>query len=99
MHDRIVSTHYPDILECPYFDNSKNTAIKLPASTLANVLVGGAWPCKHCISYKFKDIKFKENRAKSNDMVWFYRLIDHIATKDKNARIVNANNICYLYNR
>lgn len=98
MHDAIVKYDFPKILRCPlyqFFGNKskKNYTDKIQLNK-NDLLQAGAGPARNCIKTKLMQ-RFIENRAKSNDVIWFMRTIDKIAISD----IVKVEFPCQTYNR
>lgn len=98
VHMAIVKNQYPKILRCPLFhflgEGSKNNRIDVLPHGKMNMLVFGCGPSRNCIKSQYMKT-FVENRAKSNDVVWFMRIIDQMTDSD----ISEVKFPCQVYNR
>lgn len=92
----IVSKSNPDLIECSYVElkQQKQKIIQIPKN-VRDSLFGGVQPLKHCINSKFDYVRFKENRAKNNDMLWGIKIFDSIDDK----KIKYTKNPITIYNK
>lgn len=100
IHDNAVKNNFPDVIRCSFqefgvsFSRSGEVKTKVLTSDINDIMRGGAQPSKSCIRSKF-NCRFKDNRAKSNDVIWFLRLYDQVDTH----RISVVKEPCFVYNR
>lgn len=94
MHKAIILYKYPDLLRCSYIDGTPNgRLIKLDAN-VKHILSDGAGPFKSCIKSCF-NMRFVENRARNNDVIWFMKIMDSINFN----KIASISTPCVVYNR
>ena len=94
MHKQIIACKYPDILRCSYIDGYPNGRLVILDSNIDHILKDGAGPFKSCIKSSL-NVRFVENRARNNDVVWFMRLMDKVNFNN----IASISSPCGVYNR
>ena len=75
LHNKIITDKFPDIVRCSYLFSGRQ--IKETNNPDIFVIYGAA-PWKNVVKSKYSWIRFKENRSKCNDVIWFMRLVDSI---------------------
>ena len=96
MHDKIVEANMPELLRVgAQIWNVKTSSYMSGEKTLeAAARSGKCAPWWSCIRIKFASIKFAEDRAKCNDVLWFAQLLDAV---DQN-KVAAVDSPCYVYN-
>lgn len=96
IYDNIIEYDYPDIVRCSYINyySEKNQKLDILTTDKNKLHTSGCAPWKNVFKSEF-NVKFLENRAKNNDVIWFYRLFDKI-NFDKISVVKSA---CIVYNR
>lgn len=100
LHNNIINHKFPDVVRCSFIENgtllklSHNIIRHIETPDIKTIMKRGASPSKNCFKSKYK-CKFMENRAKSNDVIWFLRLYDSV-----NINLISSEKYpCFVYNR
>ena len=96
MHDKIVEAQMPDLLRVDaQIWNGRTSRLMKGESSLESIAKSGKCaPWWSCIRSKFAGIKFAEDRAKCNDVLWFTRLLDAVDPSS----VAAVDSPCYVYN-
>ena len=101
LHRNVIVNHYPDIVRCSKYVLGGGLGVDatnmrfFPEFTDFNrVISNGGQPQRNLVRSKF-NCRFMENRAKNNDMVWFFRLYDRVNP----SKVSLEPSACFVYNR